>query len=160
RDLGAQYVVEGSVRKAGARVRVTVQLIDAESDRHLWAERYDRQLEDIFAIQDEITAAIVATLPARVEAAGHERAKRKPAESMAAYEWVLGGKVLDHRSTGEDNAEAQRLIARALELDPSYAHAHAWKACILGQTWVNGWCADRDQIWNAVAGALQTALAI
>ena len=69
RDLGVQYVVEGSVRKSGNRVRVTVQLIDAESDHHIWAERYDRDLEDIFAIQDEVTSAIVATLPGRMEAA-------------------------------------------------------------------------------------------
>ena len=99
REFGVQYVVEGSVRKAGNRVRVTVQLIDAEADRHVWAERYDRELEDIFAIQDEITAAIVATLPGRVEAATHERAKRKPTDNMAAYECVLAGKVLHHRST-------------------------------------------------------------
>jgi adenylate cyclase len=158
--LGVQYVVEGSVRKAGNRVRVTVQLIDAETDRHVWAERYDRNLEDIFAIQDEITAAIVATLPGRVEAASHERAKRKPTANMAAYECVLAGKVLHHRSTPQDNAEALRLLERAIELDPKYAHAHAWKACVLGQTWVNGWCEDRDATWNRVVEQLQTALAL
>ena len=86
------------MRKAGNRVRVTVQLIDGETDRHLWAERYDRELEDIFAIQDEMTRAIVATLPGRVEAATHDRAKRKPTDNMAAYECVLAGKVLHHRS--------------------------------------------------------------
>src|SRR4029434_3895421 len=111
-ELGVQYVVEGSVRKAGRRVRVTVQLIDAESDRHVWAERYDRELEDIFAIQDEVTAAIVATLPGRVEAASHDRAERKPTDSMAAYELVLAGKVLHHRSNSEANAEALRLLER------------------------------------------------
>jgi TolB-like protein len=99
REFGVHYVVEGSVRKAGDRVRVTVQLIDAETDRHIWAERYDRKIEDIFAIQDEITCAIVGTLPGRVEAARHERAKRKPTQSMAAYEYVLAGKILHHRST-------------------------------------------------------------
>ena len=78
RELGVEYVVEGSVRKVGDRVRVTVQLIDAQTDRHVWAERYDRKLEDIFAIQDEVTGAIVGTLPGRVEAATQERAKRKP----------------------------------------------------------------------------------
>ena len=89
RELGVQYVVEGSVRKAGNRVRITVQLIDAETDRHVWAERYDRDLEDIFAIQDEVTSAIVATLPGRVEAASRDRAARKPTDNMAAYECVL-----------------------------------------------------------------------
>ena len=148
-EFGVQYVVEGSVRKAGNRVRVTVQLIDAESDRHVWAERYDRELEDIFAIQDEVTAAIVATLPGRVEAASHERAKRKPTDSMAAYECVLAGKVLHHRSTRADNAEAQRVLERAIALDPKYAHAHAWKACVLGQAWVYGWCEDREATFRA-----------
>lgn len=160
REFGVQYVVEGSVRKAGSRIRVTVQLIDAETDRHVWAERYDRVLEDVFAIQDEMTSAIVAVLPGRVEAASHERVNRKPTDNMAAYECVLAGKVLHHRSTPADNAEAQRLLDRAIKLDPNYAHAHAWRACVLGQTWVNGWCEDRDATWDGVVAELQTALAL
>ncbi|HLX15385.1 MAG TPA: adenylate/guanylate cyclase domain-containing protein [Bradyrhizobium sp.] len=160
REFGVEYVLEGSVRKAGGRIRVTVQLIDAETDRHIWAERYDRELEDIFAIQDEMTRAIVATLPGRVEAATHDRAKRKPTDNMAAYECVLAAKVLHHRSIREDNAEAQRLLDRAVALDPSYAHAHAWKACVLGQMWVYDWCADRDATFRQVAAELETALAL
>lgn len=160
REFGVDYVLEGSVRKAGDRIRVTVQLIDAETDRHIWAERYDRQLEDIFAIQDEMTRAIVATLPGRVEAATHDRAKRKPTDNMAAYECVLAAKVLHHRSTREDNAEAQRLLNRALAHDPNYAHAHAWKACVLGQTWVYDWCADRDATLQQVAAELEITLAL
>jgi adenylate cyclase len=160
REFGVEYVLEGSVRKAGDRIRVTVQLIDAETDRHIWAERYDRQLEDIFAIQDEMTRAIVATLPGRVEAATHDRAKRKPTDNMAAYECVLAAKVLHHRSVREDNAEAQRLLDRALALDPSYAHAHAWKACVLGQTWGYDWCADRDATLLQVGAEAETALAL
>jgi adenylate cyclase len=160
REFGVDYILEGSVRKAGDRIRVTVQLIDAETDRHIWAERYDRQLEDIFAIQDEMTRAIVATLPGRVEAATHDRAKRKPTDNMAAYECVLAAKVLHHRSTREDNAEAQRLLNRALALDPNYAHAHAWKACVLGQTWVYDWCADREVTFQQVAAELEITLAL
>jgi len=160
REFGVDYVLEGSVRKARDRVRVTVQLIDAETDQHVWAERYDRELEDIFAIQDEITHAIVATLPGRVEAATHDRAKRKPTENMAAYECVLAAKVRHHRSTREDNVEAQRLLDRALALDPNYAHAHAWKACVLGQTWVYDWCADRDAVFEQVAAELEITLAL
>jgi adenylate cyclase len=160
RELGVQYVVEGSVRKAGKRVRITVQLIDAQTDRHLWAERYDRDLEDIFAIQDEVTTAIVATLPGRVEAAIRDRAARIPTENMAAYECVLTGKVLHHRSNRADNARAQRLLERAIELDPGYAHAHAWKACVLGQTWVYNWCEDRDSLLDTVLAELRTALAL
>ncbi len=160
REFGVHYVVEGSVRKADDRVRVTVQLIDAEADRQIWAERYDRKLADIFAVQDEVTAAIVATLPGRVEAATHDRAKRKPTDNMAAYEYVLAGKALHHRSAREDNAVALRLLDRAIALDPKYAHAHAWKACVLGQTWVNGWCADRDAAFQQLSEELGIALAL
>src|SRR5207253_5407181 len=160
REFGVDYVLEGSVRKAGDRVRVTVQLIDAETDRHIWAERYDRKIEDIFAIQDEVSSAIVGTLPGRIEAAGHDRAKRKPPQSMAAYEYVLTGKILHHRSTREDNAEAQRMLDRAITLDPKYAHAHAWKACVLAQTWVNNWCEDRRQTWKQVVDEAHVALGL
>ncbi len=158
RELRVQYVVEGSVRKAGNRVRVTVQLIDGEADRHIWAERYDRQLEDIFAIQDEVTAAIVATLPGRLEAATQERVARKPTDNMAAYECVLAGKLLHHRSTRADNEAALRLLDRAVALDRNYAQAHAWKACTLGQSFVNGFCRDREATWKQAAVELQTAL--
>jgi adenylate cyclase len=160
RELGVRYVVEGSVRKVGKRVRITVQLIDAETDRHIWAERYDRELEDIFAIQDEVTSAIVATLPGRVEAAARDFAARKTTDNMAAYECVLAGKIHHHRATREDAAQALRLLERAIDLDPSYAHAHAWRACVLGQTWVYGWCEDREATWKLVVENLHTALAL
>ena len=158
--LGTQYLVEGSVRRAGDRLRVTVQLIDNATDRHVWAERYDRQLADVFEIQDEVTAAIVATLPGRVEAAQRDRIARKTPSSMAAYECALAAKVCHHRSTREANAEAQTLISRAIELEPDYAHAHAWRGCILGQSWVHGWCEDPEATWDEMLGELETALAL
>jgi TolB-like protein len=151
--FAVQYVVEG-------RVRITVQLIDALTDRHIWADRYDRELSDIFATQDEVTSTIVATLPGRVEAAAHERVQRSPTSDMRAYECVLAAKVLHHRSRQEDNLEAQRLIDRAIELDPKYAHAHAWKACIVGQSWIYNWCPDRELAVQTVVGALNTALSL
>lgn len=158
RELGVQYAVEGSVRKAGNRVRITVQLIDAQADRHIWAERYERQLEDIFALQDEMTTAIVATLPGRLEAATGERVARKPTNNMAAYECALAAKLLHHRSTRTDNEAAQRLIDRAVALDPNYAHAHAWRACILGQSYVNGYSQDPPATFSEVVSELHTAL--
>ena len=150
KELGVQYVVEGSVRKAGNRVRIAVQLIEAENDRHLWAERYDRELEDIFDIQDEVTRTIASILPGRVEAAAGERLKRKAPDNLAAWELVLTAKRLHHNSNPADNAEAQRLLSRAITLDPGYAHAHAWRACTLGQTFVNGWCSDPNAVFAEV----------
>jgi adenylate cyclase len=158
--LHVQYVLEGSVRKAGDRVRITAQLIDGETDRHVWADRYDRELKSIFEIQDDVTSSIVATLPGRVEAATYQRIARNPTQSMAAYELVLAAKVLHHRSSMQDNIEAQRNIERALALDPNYAHAHAWRACIVGQSWVHNWCTDRDAAWQTVNQELKIALAL
>ncbi len=158
--FGVQYVVEGSVRKVANRVRITVQLIDARTDRHVWAERYDRELADIFAMQDEVTASIVATVSGRVEAAAVERVQRSPTTNMRAYEYLLAAKVLHHRSTKAENAEAQKMIDKALALDPNYAHAHAWRACIAGQSWVYSWCADRDATWNTITEALGSALSL
>lgn len=160
REFGVDYVVEGSVRKTGDRVRVTVQLIDGETETHVWAERYDRKLEDIFAIQDEVTSAISSTLFGRVEAAKHDRIKRKHTENMAAYEYVLTGKVLHHRSAREANAEALHMLDRAIKLDPNYAHAHAWKACVTGQAWLHDWCEDPEVALQTVSHELQTALAL
>jgi len=160
REFGVDYVVEGGVRKAADRVRVTVQLIDGETETHLWAERYDRKLEDIFAIQDEVTSSIAATLFGRVEAARHDRVQRKPTDSMAAYECVLTGKVLHHWSNHEANVRAIRMLNRAIELDPNYAHAHAWKACVTGQAWLNGWSEDPAASLRVIAEELQVALSL
>lgn len=156
--FGVHYVVEGSVRKIANRVRITVQLIDARTDRHVWAERYDRELTDIFAMQDEVTASIVATLSGRVEAAATERVQRSPTSNMRAYEYLLAAKVLHHRSTVDANAEAQKMVEKALALDPNYAHAHAWRGCIVGQSWMYNWCPDRETAWNTVVAELGTAL--
>ena len=160
REFGVDYIVEGSVRKAADRVRVTVQLIDGDTETHIWAERYDRKLEDIFAIQDEVTSSIAATLFGRIEAARHDHIQRKTTENMAAYEYVLTGKVLHHRSNRESNAEAILMLNRAIEMDPNYAHAHAWKACVTGQAWLHGWCEDPAASQQVILDELQTALSL
>jgi adenylate cyclase len=123
RELGVRYVVEGSVRRAGERVRVTAQLIEAASGFHVWSERYDRGLEDIFAVQSEITEQILGAVGATISAAELERIRRKPTESLTAYDaWAQG---LQHfrRPSRNDLAEARRLYERAVQLDPDYANA-------------------------------------
>ena len=155
--LGAQYLVEGSVRKSGQRLRVTVQLIDTTNDAHIWAEKYDRTLDDIFAIQDEVTAAIVATLPGRIEAQQQDQLARKKPGNLAAYECLLVAKVLHHKSNREDNKKALELVDRAIELDPEYAHAHVWRGCILGQAWGYGWCEDKEAMLGQAQASSERA---
>ncbi|VIO78781.1 hypothetical protein CI1B_74550 [Bradyrhizobium ivorense] len=125
RRLGVRYLVEGSVRKADKRVRVTVQLLDAASGNHLWGERYDRKLEDILVVQDEITRAVVSTLPGRLENAERDLAKRKQTSNITAYDLVLLGNERWRRLTRKDLADALDHFRSAVALDPHYARAHA-----------------------------------
>ena len=124
-ELGVRYVVEGSVRKSGDRVRITAQLNDVATGSHLWTERYDRALADVFAVQDEITEAIVAAIEPQLYAAENFHAQRKPPESLDA--WGLVMRALPHfwRMTAGDNAAAQALLEQAVALDPDYAQALA-----------------------------------
>jgi len=139
RDLGVRYVVEGSVRKAGARVRVNVQLIEADSGKHVWAERYDRELADIFELQDELTQRIVAALPSRVESAQLELVKRKKPADMSVYDRVLRAKLCHHSGSADDNALGLKLLDDAIQIDPNYAAAYGWRACTLAQAMVRGY---------------------
>ena len=131
RELGVQYVLEGSVRRAASRVRITAQLIDATTGKHVWAERYDREIEDIFALQDEITETIVAAIEPELSAVERERARRKPPESLDAWDLYQRGLWHMYRFTKDDNAEAQHLFRRSLEIDPNFAstYAHLAYAC-------------------------------
>jgi adenylate cyclase len=128
RELGVRYVLEGSLRKAGNRVRITAQLIEAESGAHVWAERYDRALDDIFALQDEITISAVAAIEPTLRAAEIERVKRKRPENLDAYDLVM--RALPHVGAGmpEEARVAATLLERALALEPEYALAHGYLA--------------------------------
>lgn len=129
RDLGAQYLVQGSVRKAGERVRISVQLVDTETGNQIWAERYDRQLEDIFELQDEITRSVVTVLPVRLQSAIVERAKRKPIKSLSAYDFVLRARYLENH-TSDRVPEILQLLTTAIELDPTCARAFSMLAFV------------------------------
>jgi TolB-like protein len=122
-ELGVGYVVDGSVRKGGDRVRITVQLNDVATGSHVWAERYDRSLADVFAVQDEITEAIVAAIEPQLYAAENFRARRKPPDSMDAWDLVM--RALSHywRVTRQDNLVAQALLEKAIAIDPNYGQA-------------------------------------
>jgi adenylate cyclase len=125
RDLSVRYVLEGSVRRSGERVRVTAQLIEAATSAHLWAERYDRTLTDIFALQDEITERIVTTLVSNIQRSIIEQARRKPPGSLGAYELLLQGREQRDRSGYEAMVAAEALFTEAIALDPDFALAHA-----------------------------------
>ena len=122
-ELGAGYVIEGSVRKAGDRVRITAQLNDVRTGNQIWAERYDRELSDVFAVQDEIAEAIVAAIEPQIFAAEHFRIRRKPPDSLDAWDLVLRALWHIWRVTGEDNRAAQVLLEKAIAIDPHCAQA-------------------------------------
>ncbi len=120
--LGVSYLVEGSVRKAGNRVRVTAQLVEAKTGNHLWAERYDRDLEDIFAVQDELVHEIAAAVPGQLDVAAVQRARRRPVEDLTAYDYVLQGEWLLNQDY--TSREALKLFEKAIEIDPQCARAY------------------------------------
>lgn len=124
--LGADYLVEGSVRKAGSRVRISVQLADAFTGAQLWSERYDRELEDILSVQDEVTRSIVAVLPGRVQHDFVDRSAQKPADEMKAYELMLRSKALRDGLNARDTAKARALLERAVALDPTIARSYMY----------------------------------
>ena len=142
RLLGVQYVVEGSIRKAGNRVRVTAQLIDAASANHVWAEHFDRDLDDIFAVQDEIVRTVVATLAGRLEQAGRAQAKRKPPANLVAHDFFLRGRQHYYRWRAGDSLIAQEMFEQAIARDPEYAPAHAGLAETYVNASISGWADD------------------
>ncbi|MFQ5924349.1 MAG: adenylate/guanylate cyclase domain-containing protein, partial [Anaerolineales bacterium] len=124
RELGVRYVLEGSVQRASQKVRINAQLIDATTGHHLWAERYDRDLKDLFAVQDEIVQTIVATLAVKLTRLEQDRAFARPTSNLEAYDYVLRGWEYESRSTPSANFEAQQMFQRAIELDPRYTSAY------------------------------------
>ena len=136
RELGVHYVLEGSVRKAGSRVRITGQLIDTSTGAHLWADRFDGALEDIFDLQDQVTASVVGAIAPKLEQAEIERTRRKPTENLDAYDYYLRGLAAFHQWT-----EALSNLC-AIELDPNFASACGMAARCYAQRKGSGWITD------------------
>jgi TolB-like protein/Tfp pilus assembly protein PilF len=157
--LGVRYVLEGSVQKATDRVRITAQLIDAIQDQHLWSERYDRPLTDIFALQDEIVQKIVTTLKLQLTLQGQEWMVRKHTDNLEAYDYFLRGTEYFYRVTKETNIQARQMFEKAIDLDPQYAEAYTWLGGTYGLEWIWRWSQDPQTLEHALALA-QQALAL
>lgn len=145
-ELGVRYVLEGSVRKAGNRVRVTAQLIDFTTGGHVWADRFDRDLTDIFAVQDELTQEIVSALKVELTADDRDRLAHKPTVDIEAYNLFLRGREQTRLHTRTGNIEARNLLERAVEITPDYAAAHASIAFTHVIDYVNDWSDDPDRL--------------
>jgi len=158
RDLGVQYVLEGSVRKAGDRVRVSAQLIDALTGRHVWAERYDRDLKDVFAAQDELTEAIVGAVAPSFVSAESRRLERKPPESFDAWDYAMRGNWYLARRGRGDIAEAKHLFETALEIDPRSTMALSGLAITLCWMINFGWAEDIDEARATAHAAARRAV--
>src|SRR5262249_33871210 len=158
RELGVRYVLEGSVRRDRKRVRITGQLSDAATGVHLWADRFDGELKDIFGVQEQLTASVVGAIAPKLEQAEIERAKRKPTQSLDAYEYYLRGKASFHQWTRDGNNDALHLFLRATQIDPDFAAAYGMAALCYAQRMMNGWMIDRQQEVTETARLVERAV--
>jgi len=157
-ELGVRYVLEGSVRKSGNRIRITAQLVEAATGNYVWAERYDRDLADIFAVQDEITERVVAAIEPELYAAEHVRSQSKPPDSLDGWECVIRALSLIGQGTRDENTEAEALCRRAIAVAPGYGRAHSLLAWALLRRTV--WSGDLQTVVPEISAETQTALAI
>jgi len=164
RELGVRYVLEGSVRKAGDQVRVTAQLVDATKDQHLWSERYDRPLTELFALQDEIRQKIVTALKVKLTPEEHERFQRAPTNNLEAYDFYLRGREsllrALYETKKEANEQAQQMFEKAIELDPKYAGVYAWLGATYWFDWFYRWGPDPAQSLEQALEIGQRAVAL
>jgi TolB-like protein len=158
RELGVRYVLKGSVRRAAERLRISGQLIDASSGVHLWADHFDGALEDIFDLQDRVTASVVGAISPKLEQAEIERAKRKPTENLDAYDYYLRGLAHAHQMTRSSVGEALKLFRRSMDLDPDFASPCGVAAFCYVMRKMNGWASDQAvDVSEAVDLARRTA---
>ncbi len=144
-ELGVRYILEGSVQKRGDNIRINAQLVDAETEQHLWAERYNNELKEIFSVQDDIVRTITGTLAVKVDDAERKRARRHETANLAAYDYLLRGREYFSQTTRSSNAKARQLFQKAVELEPDYATAYVF----LGRTYLN----SVSYGWTEFAGA-------
>ncbi len=159
-ELGVQYVLEGSVRKAGDRVRITAQLVEATTGRHVWADRYDRELHDIFALQDEITEAITSAVAPEFVSAEARRTERKAPESFDAWDYTMRGNWHLWRINREDIAEARELFHKAIKRDPNSAVAYSGLAAAYNMEMYHGWAESRGDAASEASRAAEKAVAL
>jgi adenylate cyclase len=160
KTLGVRYVLEGSVRKAGNRVRITAQLIDATNDGHLWAERFDRDLTDIFAVQDDVTGQIVAALSLNLTQVDRQRLTAEQTGNLEAFDCFLRGRELWWRHAKEPNIQARSLLQRAIELDRDFAPAYAFLGAAHMHDYVNQWSTAPSQSLELAYAAASRAAAL
>lgn len=160
-QFSVDFLVQGSVRSAGSRVRVTANLIQADTKQILWSKKFDKTLDDIFEVQDEIVRGVTNEVMGEIELVSLNRSKRKPTENMTSYEYLLRGKEGHHKLSAEANAKALQMFDAAIEADPNNAQAYAWKACTLGQAMVRGYD-DRPmpQVMSEFEQLMSSALSI
>jgi TolB-like protein/class 3 adenylate cyclase/tetratricopeptide (TPR) repeat protein len=142
RELGVRYVLEGSIRRASNRIRITGQLIDVVTGAHIWADRFEGGVEDVFDLQDQVTARVVGAIAPKLEQAEIERSRRKPTENLVAYDYYLQAMSCTHKFTKEANEQALHLFQRAIDLDPEFASSFAQAALCYSQRKAWGWSAN------------------
>jgi adenylate cyclase len=160
RELGVQYVLEGSVRKSGNRVRINAQLVDTATGRHLWADRYDREITDVFALQDEVTQKIVSALAVKLTAGEEEKLSQAERVHPEAYDMLLRGLERFRRFTRETNADAREFFERAIAIDPSFARAHADVALTHAMDIELGWTDAPDRSLQQAKEMIEHALSL
>ena len=160
-ELGVNYIATGSIRSAGSRIRISVELTDAATESALWSERFDRMMEDVFEIQDEIVRKVIVALVGQLEIASLARAKRKPTENLSSYEFLLRGKENHHKFSKEGVVEGLQMFDKSIDADPENAQAYAWKVCTLGQGMFAGYLEEPvEDLFKEAQKTLQKALDI
>lgn len=159
-ELGVRYVLEGSLQKRSDTVRITAQLVDAATQHYLWGQRYEREMQDLFALQDEIVKAIVTTLAINVDLSERRRAMRKDTGSLEAYDYVLRGREYLSRDSRSANFAAREMLKKAIELDPGYARAYVELGLVYRQAFLYGWTEFPNQTLTQAQELAQKALSL